>query len=57
MLKFLSIFCISRSPIFGGGELGGNPIPKKISAACFFGFWILYVVMSALEQYCHIAGF
>jgi len=64
----LTVFCIlavvailllviRRSPAFGGGELGGPPIPKKISAALFFGFWFLYVILSALEQYCHIAGF
>ena len=41
----------------GGGELGGPPIPKKICATMFFGFWFLYVVLSALEQYCHIQGF
>jgi len=64
----LTIFCIlavvailllviRRSPFMGGGELGGPPIPKKISAAMFFGFWIIYVVFSALEQYCHVPGF
>lgn len=64
----LTIFCIlavvailllviRRSAIMGGGELGGPPIQKKVSAAMFFGFWIIYVVLSALEQYCHIPGF
>lgn len=64
----LTIFCIlaclaivvlviRRAPAFGGGELGGPEIPKKISACIFFGFWIVYVLLSALEQYCHIEGF
>jgi len=64
----LTVFCIlavvailllviRRSPIMGGGELGGPPIQKKICATMFFGFWFLYVVLSALEQYCHIQGF
>jgi len=64
----LTIFCIlavvailllviRRNPKVAGGELGGPPTCKKISAYCFFGFWFLYVILSALEQYCHIQGF
>jgi len=64
----LTIFCIlavvailllviRRSPKVAGGELGGPPLCKKISASFFFGFWFLYVILSALEQYCHIKGF
>jgi len=61
----LTVFCIlavcaiillviRRHPKVGNGELGGPPVSKKISACMFFGFWILYVLLSALEQYCHI---
>jgi len=64
----LTIFCIlaviaivllviRRSPKVAGGELGGPPTCKKISAYCFFGFWFTYVILSALEQYCHIPSF
>jgi len=64
----LTIFCIlavvailllviRRSPKVAGGELGGPLLCKKISACFFFGFWFLYVILSALEQYCHIKGF
>jgi len=64
----LTVFCIlavvailllviRRSPKVAGGELGGPPTTKKISGYCFFGFWFLYVILSALEQYCHIEGF
>jgi len=64
----LTVFCIlavvailllviRRNPKVAGGELGGPPTCKKISAYCFFGFWFLYVILSALEQYCHIKGF
>jgi len=64
----LTIFCIlavlaiivlviRRSPKVAGGELGGPILCKKISASMFFGFWFLYVILSALEQYCHIKGF
>jgi len=61
----LTVFCIlavcaiillviRRQPAVAGGELGGPVRCKKISACFFFGFWILYVLLSALEQYCHI---
>jgi len=61
----LTVFCIlavcaiillviRRQPGVAGGELGGPVTCKKISACCFFGFWFLYVILSALEQYCHI---
>jgi len=64
----LTVFCIlavvailllviRRSPKVAGGELGGPPTCKKISGYIFFGFWFLYVILSALEQYCHIEGF
>lgn len=64
----LTVFCIlavvaiillviRRNPKVAGGELGGPPTCKKVSAYIFFGFWFLYVILSALEQYCHIKGF
>lgn len=64
----LTVFCIlavvaiillviRRNPKVAGGELGGPPTCKKVSAYIFFGFWFLYVILSALEQYCHIQGF
>ncbi|CAD6196116.1 unnamed protein product [Caenorhabditis auriculariae] len=40
-----------------GGELGG-PIIFRILTACFFcTLWLLYLLLSALEAYCVIAGF
>ncbi len=40
-----------------GGELGG-PMKYRIpTAIIFFFLWILYVILSALEAYCHIKGF
>lgn len=64
----LTVFCIlaviailllviRRNPKVAGGELGGPLLCKKISANIFFGFWFVYVILSALEQYCHIQGF
>lgn len=40
-----------------GGELGGPRTPKFISGFFLIGLWVLYVVLSSLENYCHIRGF
>ena len=40
-----------------GGELGG-PRRWKIATACFFFcLWLVYIILSSLEAYCHIKGF
>uniref|UniRef100_UPI00398EBA78 sodium/calcium exchanger 1-like isoform X4 n=1 Tax=Pristiophorus japonicus TaxID=55135 RepID=UPI00398EBA78 len=40
-----------------GGELGGPRTAKIITSLFFVALWLLYVVVSALEAYCHIHGF
>jgi solute carrier family 8 (sodium/calcium exchanger) len=40
-----------------GGELGGPKKFRIITASLFFGLWILYLILSGLESYCHIPGF
>nr|XP_014348838.1 PREDICTED: sodium/calcium exchanger 2 isoform X2 [Latimeria chalumnae] len=40
-----------------GGELGGPWGYKLATTMLFFGLWLLYVVFSSLEAYCHIKGF
>uniref|UniRef100_H3CKN4 Solute carrier family 8 member 2a n=1 Tax=Tetraodon nigroviridis TaxID=99883 RepID=H3CKN4_TETNG len=40
-----------------GGELGGPRGPKVLTALLFFGLWLLYVLLSSLEAYCHLRGF
>ncbi|XP_053890964.1 sodium/calcium exchanger 1-like [Malaclemys terrapin pileata] len=44
-----------RAPV--GGELGGPHTPKILTALLFFCFWLLYILLAALEAYCHIQGF
>ncbi|XP_074986492.1 sodium/calcium exchanger 1-like isoform X4 [Caretta caretta] len=44
-----------RAPV--GGELGGPRTPKILTALLFFCFWLLYILLAALEAYCHIQGF
>ena len=40
-----------------GGELGG-PRKQKIITSCFYlMLWVIYVLFSSLESYCHIKGF
>ncbi|VDL93668.1 unnamed protein product [Schistocephalus solidus] len=63
----VTIFCIfalfsivvlvlrRRKPV--GGELGGPKASKWASALFFFLLWIVYVLLTSLENYCHIAGF
>ncbi|XP_071778468.2 sodium/calcium exchanger 1a isoform X21 [Centroberyx gerrardi] len=40
-----------------GGELGGPRIPKILTSSLFFTLWLMYIVFSSLEAYCHIEGF
>ena len=37
------------------GELGGPTSYKIPTAICLCLLWIMYVILSALESYCHIA--
>lgn len=34
-----------------GGELGGPPIPKYITACALIGLWLIYLIASSLEAY------
>ncbi|XP_061889103.1 sodium/calcium exchanger 1-like isoform X2 [Entelurus aequoreus] len=40
-----------------GGELGGPRVPKMLTTALFFSLWLMYIILSSLEAYCHIQGF
>ncbi|CAL9697588.1 unnamed protein product [Knipowitschia caucasica] len=40
-----------------GGELGGPRGPKALTSALFFSLWLLYIIFSSLEAYCHVQGF
>ena len=55
---FISIFVIllRRSPVVGG-ELGGPRKFKIITSSILVGLWVMYVLLSSLESYCHIKGF
>lgn len=65
----VTIFCIfaviaivllilRRKPAMGGGELGGLKIGIKWALSIFFfTLWMTYVLLTSLENYCHIVGF
>ncbi|XP_037342230.1 sodium/calcium exchanger 3 isoform X3 [Pungitius pungitius] len=40
-----------------GGELGGPRGHRLATSAFLFGLWLLYILFSSLEAYCHIEGF
>ncbi|CAF3448082.1 unnamed protein product [Rotaria sp. Silwood1] len=48
------ILLIRRLKIFGGGELGGPLKYRLISSSIFLLLWIFYLILSGLENYCHI---
>ncbi|CAD5123214.1 DgyrCDS11575 [Dimorphilus gyrociliatus] len=56
-LAAMAILIIRRRPSIGG-ELGGKNRNFKICTTAFFiGLWVVYVILSSLESYCHIKGF
>ncbi|KAM6956742.1 sodium/calcium exchanger 1b [Aplochiton taeniatus] len=40
-----------------GGELGGPRTAKVLTTMLFFSLWLLYILFSSLEAYCHVKGF
>jgi len=39
-----------------GGELGGPPFSKYLSALCMISLWVVYIVFSILKAYNVIGG-
>ncbi|XP_054635355.1 sodium/calcium exchanger 1-like isoform X2 [Dunckerocampus dactyliophorus] len=52
----IAVLLYRRRPSIGG-ELGGPPVPKMVTTSLFFSLWLMYIVFSSLEAYCHIQGF
>ncbi|CAJ1054135.1 sodium/calcium exchanger 1a isoform X1 [Xyrichtys novacula] len=52
----IAVLIYRRRPEIGG-ELGGPRIPKILTTCLFFTLWLMYIVFSSLEAYCHIPGF
>ncbi|XP_047434326.1 sodium/calcium exchanger 1-like isoform X3 [Mugil cephalus] len=52
----IAVLIYRRRPEIGG-ELGGPRIPKILTTTLFFSLWLMYIVFSSLEAYCHVKGF
>jgi len=52
----IGVMLYRRRPSIGG-ELGGPKKAKIATAILFFSMWFLYILLSSLENYCHIKGF
>ncbi|KAI3352682.1 hypothetical protein L3Q82_020156, partial [Scortum barcoo] len=52
----IAVLIYRRRPEIGG-ELGGPRIPKVLTTCLFFSLWLMYIIFSSLEAYCHIKGF
>ncbi|CAF0882793.1 unnamed protein product [Adineta steineri] len=50
----VTLLMLRRLKCFGGGELGGPLKFRLISSFLFVSLWISYLVLSGLENYCHI---
>ncbi|XP_036414298.1 sodium/calcium exchanger 2b [Colossoma macropomum] len=52
----MAVLLYRRQPSIGG-ELGGPRVPRLLTTLLFLGLWLLYILFSSLEAYCHIEGF
>ncbi|XP_053193601.1 sodium/calcium exchanger 1a isoform X19 [Scomber japonicus] len=52
----IAVLIYRRRPEIGG-ELGGPRVPKILTSCLFFSLWLMYIVFSSLEAYCHIKAF
>ncbi|XP_043968921.1 sodium/calcium exchanger 1-like isoform X2 [Gambusia affinis] len=52
----IAVLIYRRRPAIGG-ELGGPRVPKILTSCLFFSLWLMYIIFSSLEAYCHVQGF
>ncbi|XP_026179760.1 sodium/calcium exchanger 1-like isoform X1 [Mastacembelus armatus] len=52
----IAVLIYRRRPEIGG-ELGGPRVPKTLTTCLFFSLWLMYIIFSSLEAYCHVKGF
>lgn len=52
----VSVLMYRRRPEIGG-ELGGPRTAKVLTTMLFVSLWLIYILFSSLEAYCHIQGF
>jgi solute carrier family 8 (sodium/calcium exchanger) len=47
----VAILILKRRKSFGGGELGGPRAVKLFTAGVFIFLWVLFVILSSLDEY------
>uniref|UniRef100_A0A671PF40 Sodium/calcium exchanger 2-like n=1 Tax=Sinocyclocheilus anshuiensis TaxID=1608454 RepID=A0A671PF40_9TELE len=52
----MGVLLFRRRPSIGG-ELGGPRVSRLLTTLLFLGLWLLYILFSSLEAYCHIESF
>ncbi|XP_041090432.1 sodium/calcium exchanger 2-like [Polyodon spathula] len=52
----MGVLLLRRGPSIGG-ELGGPRPARILTCTLFLGLWLLYILFSSLEAYCHVKGF
>ncbi|XP_078464772.1 sodium/calcium exchanger 1-like [Lampetra fluviatilis] len=50
----VAVLMYRRQPSIGG-ELGGPRGSKLLTSLLFFSLWLIYIIISGLEAYCHIS--
>ncbi len=56
LLCFLTLL-YRRRPSVSGGELGGPRTAKLLTVFLLLTMWLIYILLSSLEAYCHVPGF
>ncbi|KAG1940554.1 solute carrier family 8 member 4a [Pimephales promelas] len=62
LFTIMALLCVvtllyRRRPTVSGGELGGPRTAKLLTVFLFFMMWLIYIMLSSLEAYCHVPGF
>ncbi|XP_051533783.1 sodium/calcium exchanger 1-like isoform X1 [Myxocyprinus asiaticus] len=62
LFTIMALLCVlillyRRRPSVSGGELGGPRTAKLLTAFLFLVLWLIYILLSSLEAYCHVPGF
>lgn len=47
----LCIFTLVARRFIVGGELGGSPVGRTVSALFLFSLWVIYIVLSIVQAY------
>ncbi|XP_051960207.1 sodium/calcium exchanger 1-like [Xyrauchen texanus] len=62
LFTIMALLCVlillyRRRPSVSGGELGGPRTAKLLTVFLFLVLWLIYILLSSLEAYCHVPGF